>query len=433
MSVSPHDDRSSVDTRLQQRLRETVDRLGREFSDQFTVDTLEHYVQDSYSELARKSRALTRLPEFVERFAFDRLRALAKTTEEPAALSPDVLFVCQRNDGASQMAAALFNRASGGRAFAQSAGREPADKMAAVVVAVMHEIGIEMSGQFPKPVTPEIEAASDIIITMDAHDDVAVVEGKHFEAWRLSHPVTGDIESFRSLRDEISERIDELIARIIPTGVRTGSVSFNLDLNELHSALSKMTRRVVELAQRLGPAVLDSDRLALEMLIEDDAAVDAMDAELTSHVFELIALRQPDTRDLRAILSVHDTSLHLERIADCVVDAALAALGEGVRLPEAVGEMASRVAESTDLAMEVFQEGTIDRAHEVEQQVKVLEGERQQLLLELMDSSTTTDRSSALGADQAALALKRAGEHALDIVEQALFAATGQRSELGRS
>ncbi len=185
---SPHDDRAGLRAQHQHLLTETVGRLEREFSKHFTTDTLEHYVQDSYEELASKAQVLAHVPAFVERFAVDRLRALAKTSHEPVAISPDVLFVCERNDAASQMAATLFNRATGGRAYARSAGRKPAGQMAEAAISAMHEIGIEMRGNFPKPVTPEIEAASDIIVTMDAHDDVVVLEGKHFEAWELPHP-----------------------------------------------------------------------------------------------------------------------------------------------------------------------------------------------------------------------------------------------------
>jgi phosphate uptake regulator/protein-tyrosine-phosphatase len=432
MEHSPHYDRSELRAQHQQLLTETVGRLEREFSKYFTSDTLEHYVQDSYEELASKAEVLTHVPAFVERFAFDRLRALAKTSQDPVAISPDVLFVCERNDAASQMAATLFNRATGGRAKARSAGRKPAGRMAEAAVSAMQEIGIEMLGNFPKPVTPEIEAASDIIVTMDVHDDVAVLEGKHFEAWELPHPSTDDIDSFRTLRNEIDDRVRDLIDRLVPNGVRKPRSAFDLDLKELRLALSLMTRRVVELAQRLGPAVLESDSLALQAIIEEDAAINTMDSELTTHVFELIALRQPVARDLRAILAVHDTSLHLERIADCLVDTATTALAEDLTLPSELAEMSDRVAKATELSIDALQEGSVERAREVVQQVEVLEQIRRQLLEQLMDSGGSADRKTALAADQASIALKRAGGHALDIAEQTLFAVKGERVELNR-
>lgn len=429
MALSENNDEEPQD---QKWLAGTVDRLNREFSDYFTIDTLEHYVRDSYEELAGKAAVLTHVPTFVERFAFDRLRALAKTTKAPLALSPDVLFVCQRNDAASQMAAALFNRATGGRAHARSAGRQPASEMADAAVSAMQEIGIDMRGTFPKPVTSEVEEASDIIVTLDSHDDVVVLEGKHFEAWDLPHPTGGDIESFRVLRDEISQRVDDLIARFVPNLSRRPRSSLDLDLNELRLALSNMTRRVVEMAERLGSALLDGDLRALKKIIEEDEIIDAMDLELTTHLFELIALRQPVARDLRAILAAHDTSLHLERVADCLVDAATVAVHFGLPLPEALSDMANRVAESTDMAMNAMQEGDADRAHEVEAKVEALEDVRRQLFIGLIDDGFTSDRSAALAADQASMALKRAGEHSLDIAEQALFAVKGERLELGR-
>ncbi len=432
MKHSPNDDRAGLRAQHQELLRQTVGRLESEFSKHFTTDTLEHYVQDSYQELASKAQVLTHIPSFVERFAFDRLRALAKTSEDPVAISPDVLFVCERNDAASQMAAAFFNRSTGGRANARSAGRQPAGQMAEAAISAMHEIGIDLLGSFPKPVTPEIEAASDIIVTMDAHDDVVVLDGKHFEAWELPHPSTDDLDSFRTLRDEIDDRVRDLIDRLVPNGVRKPRSAFDLDLKELRLALTLMTRRVVELAQRLGPAVLESDTLALKAIIDEDNVIDAMDAELTTHVFELIALRQPVARDLRAILAIYDTSLHLERIADCLVDAATAALGVGVVLPSELSEMSDRVAESAELAIHALREGSVEEAYQVATQVRIVDQTRRQLLEKLMDSGASVDRKAALAADHASIALKRAAEHALDIAELTLFAVKGERIELNR-
>jgi phosphate uptake regulator len=304
--------------------------------------------------------------------------------------------------------------------------------MAEAAISAMHEIGIDLLGSFPKPVTPEIEAASDIIVTMDAHDDVVVLDGKHFEAWELPHPSTDDLDSFRTLRDEIDERVRDLIDRLVPNGVRKPRSAFDLDLKELRLALTLMTRRVVELAQRLGPAVLESDTLALKAIIDEDNVIDAMDAELTTHVFELIALRQPVARDLRAILAIYDTSLHLERIADCLVDAATAALGVGVVLPSELSEMSDRVAESAELAIHALREGSVEEAYQVATQVRIVDQTRRQLLEKLMDSGASVDRKAALAADHASIALKRAAEHALDIAELTLFAVKGERIELNR-
>jgi protein-tyrosine-phosphatase/phosphate uptake regulator len=432
MTPSQNDNRDELLAQHQTLLRGTVNRLEQEFSESFTTDTLEHYVHDSYQELASKADVLTHIPSFVERFAFDRLRALAKTTQDPVALSPDVLFVCERNDAASQIAAALFNRAAGGRAYARSAGRRPAGTMAETAISAMHEIGIDMLGHFPKPVTSEIETASDIIVTLDAHDDVVVIEGKHFEAWDLPHPSSGDLDSFRTLRDEIGQRVDDLIDRFVPAGVRRPRSAFDLDLQELHMALAKMARRVVELAHRLGSAVADNDHRALERIIEEDSAIDAMDLELTTHVFELIALRQPVARDLRAILAAHDTSLHLERIADCLVEAATIASQVEGTLPSAIADMANLVAESADMAMNALQAGNTEGACEVVGKVEKLRAVRRQLMVDLLDAGMTSVRATALAADEASIALKRAGEHALDISEQTLFSVKGQRVELGR-
>ena len=133
----------------------------------------------------------------------------------------DVLFVCERNDALSQMAAALFNTAVGDRAHAQSAGTAPAGELLDEAVAVMHEVRVDVGEEFPKPVSAEIEQAADVIVTLDAHDDVSILGGKQYRAWRLADRHADGLDGYRAMRDELREKTDTLVSEIVPKSLPT--------------------------------------------------------------------------------------------------------------------------------------------------------------------------------------------------------------------
>jgi arsenate reductase len=196
-------------------LHATADRLEAEFGGCFTRDTLEHYVHDSYERLAAKSKVRSHVPTFVERFARQRLAALAKTQGLIRDHRPEVLFVCARNDALSQMAASLFNAAVGEQACAHSAGTSPAPVLLEEAVEVMGEIGIDMSTELPKAITEEIERAADVIVTLDGHDDIAILDDKRYLAWRLPPVADAGIDGYRVVRDDLRARVDGLVAEIV--------------------------------------------------------------------------------------------------------------------------------------------------------------------------------------------------------------------------
>jgi arsenate reductase (thioredoxin) len=127
---------------------------------------------------------------------------------------PEVLFVCVHNAGRSQMAAAFLDRKADGRVQVRSAGSEPADQLNPVVVEAMREAGLDLSTQFPKPLTDEGVRAADIVITMGCGDACPIYPGKRYEDWELEDPTGKDIETVRQIRDEIERRVETLVAEI---------------------------------------------------------------------------------------------------------------------------------------------------------------------------------------------------------------------------
>jgi len=128
---------------------------------------------------------------------------------------PQVLFVCVHNAGRSQMASALLDLRSGGRIDVRSAGSAPADELNPVVVAVMAELGLDLSREFPKPLTDSAVRAADVVITMGCGDACRIFPGKRYEDWTLDDPAGQDVAIVRRIRDEIDTRVQALSAELL--------------------------------------------------------------------------------------------------------------------------------------------------------------------------------------------------------------------------
>jgi protein-tyrosine-phosphatase len=124
---------------------------------------------------------------------------------------PAVLFLCVHNAGRSQMALGWFNRLSGDRAVAWSGGSEPGNEVNPAAISAMTEIGIDITGEYPKPWTDEIVRAADVVITMGCGDACPLYPGKRYEDWELEDPAGQDIAAVRAIRDEIGMRVRALL------------------------------------------------------------------------------------------------------------------------------------------------------------------------------------------------------------------------------
>jgi arsenate reductase (thioredoxin) len=191
-------------------LKVAARRLHREFADTFGIETIERFLSTSYDQFASRAAVPNFLPLLAERFARQRLRALAKV-EGKALAGPTVLFLCTHNAGRSQMALGFFQRLAGDRAVAWSGGSEPGDELNSAAVEAMRERGIDITGEFPKPWTDEIVRAADVIITMGCGDSCPIFPGKRYEDWTLDDPAGKDLEAVRPIRDELERRVRRLL------------------------------------------------------------------------------------------------------------------------------------------------------------------------------------------------------------------------------
>jgi arsenate reductase (thioredoxin) len=127
----------------------------------------------------------------------------------------EVLFVCVHNAGRSQMAAGLVGLRSGGRVRVRSAGSAPASEINPAVVQAMTEVGVDLSEEYPKPLTDQAVRAADVVITMGCGDACPIFPGKRYEDWVLDDPAGQDLAAVRAIRDEIDTRVQQLVAELL--------------------------------------------------------------------------------------------------------------------------------------------------------------------------------------------------------------------------
>ena len=203
-TVSPHA-QITIDQTV--ALKTAATRLSRDFDGIFGVETIERFLHSSYDQFAGQATVATFLPLLAERFARQRLQALAKVGGLSHDGKPTVLFLCTHNAGRSQMAMGFFQRYAGDAAVAWSGGSEPGVEVNPAAVAAMTERGIDISGEYPKPWTDEVVRAADVVITMGCGDACPVFPGKRYEEWVLTDPAGLDVAAVRPVRDEIERHV----------------------------------------------------------------------------------------------------------------------------------------------------------------------------------------------------------------------------------
>ena len=127
---------------------------------------------------------------------------------------PTVLFLCTHNAGRSQMALGFFTHLAGENAVAWSGGSEPGREINPSAVEVMAEVGIDITGEFPKPWTDEIVQAADVVVAMGCGDACPIFPGKRYENWELDDPAGQSVDEVRPIRDDIEKRVRRLLAEL---------------------------------------------------------------------------------------------------------------------------------------------------------------------------------------------------------------------------
>jgi arsenate reductase (thioredoxin) len=206
----------SVDQQL--ALKTAATGLNDEFDEHFGIETIERFLHSSYDQLAGHATIPNFLPLLAERWARQRLTALARVEGKITDTKPTVLFLCTHNAGRSQMALGFFNHLAGDNGVAWSGGSEPGDQINPSAVQAMEEVGIDITREFPKPWTDEIVQAADVVVTMGCGDACPFFPGKRYENWDLTDPAGQAVDAVRPIRDDIEGRVRRLLFDLgIPT------------------------------------------------------------------------------------------------------------------------------------------------------------------------------------------------------------------------
>jgi arsenate reductase len=191
------------------------ERLVAEFEGIFSPETVEECLRDSAVALMERARIELHVPLLAERFTRERLGAVAQSGGKMVKEVPEVLFVCVHNAGRSQMAAALLDHYADDRVHVRSAGSTPASEINPAVVTVMEEIGVDLSKEFPKPLTTDVVQAADVVVTVGCGDACPIFPGKRYLDWELPDPAGKSIEEVEPIRDEIDRRVQQLLGELV--------------------------------------------------------------------------------------------------------------------------------------------------------------------------------------------------------------------------
>jgi arsenate reductase len=197
---------------MRSALEDATRRLSGRFRGVFSEETVAGVVEDSFERLGdRPTLGPNFMPILIERFARERLEAVAQAEGLVAKSLPQVLFVCEHNSGRSQMAAALAHELSNGQVAVRSAGSHPTEKIEPVVAEAMAELGVDVRLEFPKPLTDEVVRAADVVVTLGCGDACPVYPGKRYEDWAVADPAGQPLEVVRRIRYDIHHRVAELL------------------------------------------------------------------------------------------------------------------------------------------------------------------------------------------------------------------------------
>jgi arsenate reductase (thioredoxin) len=201
---------------IQSALADSATRLAGEYHGVFSQETVARAIDDSWGRLTAQATLLPPFfPVLVERFARDQLRAAAQVDCLIAKDLPEVLFVCERNAGRSQMAASITHHVSHGAVAVRSAGSQPGEHLDPVVIEAMQEIGLDVTHEFPKPLTDIVVRAGDVVITMGRGDSCPIYPGKRYQDWDIADPAEQPI--VRVIRDDIQAHVVELLGTLTHT------------------------------------------------------------------------------------------------------------------------------------------------------------------------------------------------------------------------
>jgi protein-tyrosine-phosphatase len=195
----------------QSQIRDAAVKLQRQFAGQVNTETVERLLYESTDTLGANGSSSMWIPLLAERITRDRLRALTRLESSDPDQPPSVLFLCVHNAGRSQMAAGWMRYFAENRIDVFSGGSEPGDALNSAAVRAMEEVGVDISVEIPQPWSDDVVRASDVVVSMGCGDACPVFPGKRYVDWELDDPAGQPIEEVRVIRDDIKQRVLDLM------------------------------------------------------------------------------------------------------------------------------------------------------------------------------------------------------------------------------
>ena len=206
-----------ISSLMRQCVAATTRELADEFRGVFSSETVARYVEGCYTQLGYLPTVGPNfLPVIATRFARERLHAVARSDGRISKVLPEILFVCERNAGRSQMAAGLAHHLSRGSVTVHSAGAHPDERIDPAVTLAMAELGIDISREFPKPLTADVFRAADAVVTLGCGDACVLHPGKLYQDWPIADPAGRALPDVRVIRYELFHRVWDLLAILLP-------------------------------------------------------------------------------------------------------------------------------------------------------------------------------------------------------------------------
>ncbi|WP_313822315.1 three-helix bundle dimerization domain-containing protein [Citricoccus sp.] len=197
-------------------LERTASHLHERYAQVADRATVDRILKESYREMDRRATVKTFLPLLAGHFADSQLRSLGIAQGIIESPLPRVLFIDDANAGRSQMAASLMLKHSEGRVTARSAGLAPVGHLYEDAVAIMAEIGIPLDQAYPKPLSGDVHAAAQFVITLSCGDQVEQLPGKDYREWDIPAFVGRPLEDIRAMRDDLEARVLDLMREVGP-------------------------------------------------------------------------------------------------------------------------------------------------------------------------------------------------------------------------
>lgn len=196
---------------VEARLESTVDQLAKEFEGLFERRHIEALVSESARGL-RESAVSSFVPVLAHRFARERLRAQAQAEGKLAKSAVEVVFVSISGGGRARMAASLLQQRTGDEVSVHSAGTGSVAAIDGNVQRAMEELGIDLSDKYARPLTPEVLASADVVVTLGRSvGHIEIPKSAQHVDWRVGDPAGAELEEVRRVRDDIERRVDQLI------------------------------------------------------------------------------------------------------------------------------------------------------------------------------------------------------------------------------